>query len=568
VFAHRYGDCKDKALLLSMILRTQQIEAWVAFLSTSYRGHLEEHLPGTNMFNHAIVKAHLDDRSIWIDATFSQQRGSIAHNYIPNYGKALVIADNVVKPEVVTSILPASPTLNIKEQFYIPADTAKPVVLKVQTHYDHSSADYFRSVAASGSKKDLEKMYEEFYNKMYKGTIMRDTLTVADNTDENEIESNEAYTISRLWQTDAATPGSLNASFYARSVYDRMTDPDNTPDDKPLVLAYPCNMRQAIEIITPEPWSISDETGVTIKRDEYYFRFRPRKINETHIILDYEFVIYADHVPAAKMAQYREDYKKMTDCLNYSFSRAGGAAGSNSLAAVPGGGNVNMLALVLVVLAAGGAVYFVRKMNPKSNERTVHQISSPPIGGWLVLLGIVLCISAIRFLYFICTNYPPYFSNAFWTNTASFGIAFQLEVMLEILFPIFALILNVALLFWFFKKRDIFPRMFMVLAVSNALFAFIQFLYIQTAPEAIRQGMEADGTSSYRILWTSIVFLGLWGSALKRSPRSYYTFVNPYRYDEAQDQDLQMYRTGEVVPAIVSELTPPPAPEGDKPEII
>jgi transglutaminase-like putative cysteine protease/Flp pilus assembly protein TadD len=65
--ARRYGDCKDKALLLVAMLRAAGIIAYPALLSTRGVGALPE-LSGISMFNHAIVFVP-GDPDQWIDAT-------------------------------------------------------------------------------------------------------------------------------------------------------------------------------------------------------------------------------------------------------------------------------------------------------------------------------------------------------------------------------------------------------------------------------------------------------------------------------------------------------------------
>jgi tetratricopeptide (TPR) repeat protein len=65
--ARRYGDCKDKALLLIAMLRAAGILAYPALLSSRGVGALPE-LPGMGMFNHAIVSVP-GDPDQWIDPT-------------------------------------------------------------------------------------------------------------------------------------------------------------------------------------------------------------------------------------------------------------------------------------------------------------------------------------------------------------------------------------------------------------------------------------------------------------------------------------------------------------------
>jgi tetratricopeptide (TPR) repeat protein len=64
-----FGDCKDKASLLVAVLRGAGIHAELALLATGPGLDVDPELPGMGSFDHAIVRAKVDGRDVWIDAT-------------------------------------------------------------------------------------------------------------------------------------------------------------------------------------------------------------------------------------------------------------------------------------------------------------------------------------------------------------------------------------------------------------------------------------------------------------------------------------------------------------------
>jgi tetratricopeptide (TPR) repeat protein len=64
-----FGDCKDKATLLAAILRANGVQADLALLSTGPGVDTDRDLPGMGDFDHAIVRARIDGKDLWIDAT-------------------------------------------------------------------------------------------------------------------------------------------------------------------------------------------------------------------------------------------------------------------------------------------------------------------------------------------------------------------------------------------------------------------------------------------------------------------------------------------------------------------
>ncbi|MDR3626358.1 MAG: DUF3857 and transglutaminase domain-containing protein [Ignavibacteriaceae bacterium] len=67
VLNHKYGDCKDKSILLIGLLKNININAKPVLVLTSDEGHINRSFPSWN-FNHMIVKATTKDgKDFWID---------------------------------------------------------------------------------------------------------------------------------------------------------------------------------------------------------------------------------------------------------------------------------------------------------------------------------------------------------------------------------------------------------------------------------------------------------------------------------------------------------------------
>jgi transglutaminase-like putative cysteine protease/tetratricopeptide (TPR) repeat protein len=91
VFRKRYGDCKDKAYLLVTLVRAMGYEAYPVLVSTSQRQKLPERLPGSQVFDHAIVLVVIDGESFWLDATMTFQPVSLTKGSMGLYEHGLVL---------------------------------------------------------------------------------------------------------------------------------------------------------------------------------------------------------------------------------------------------------------------------------------------------------------------------------------------------------------------------------------------------------------------------------------------------------------------------------------------
>ena len=70
----KYGDCKAKTLLLLAMLRAMGIEAEPVLASAEMGGLVNDRLPAPAAFDHVLVRATIDGKSLWLDGTDSGSR--------------------------------------------------------------------------------------------------------------------------------------------------------------------------------------------------------------------------------------------------------------------------------------------------------------------------------------------------------------------------------------------------------------------------------------------------------------------------------------------------------------
>ena len=193
-----YGDCKDKSLLLSVILQKLGIDARPALAST-YDGFALAGGPViVGAFNHAIVHVKLDGKSIWLDPTLSHQGGTLSRLSIPDYGYALPIRAETTDLELIERSFPKQPEEEIEEviTFLGGEDTYDHAQLDVRTIYRGRNADGVRNRLANNGIDHTGRQYLDYYSEYYPGITATRPIEVSDDLDHNEITITEAYAIS------------------------------------------------------------------------------------------------------------------------------------------------------------------------------------------------------------------------------------------------------------------------------------------------------------------------------------------------------------------------------------
>ena len=78
VWRRRFGDCKEKSLLLVWLLRELGIKADPVLVNTDMGSGLARWLPSPAVFNHVVVRIDFDGGELWIDPTNTYRGGSPA----------------------------------------------------------------------------------------------------------------------------------------------------------------------------------------------------------------------------------------------------------------------------------------------------------------------------------------------------------------------------------------------------------------------------------------------------------------------------------------------------------
>ena len=77
VVKQRYGDCKDKSLLLMTLLEALGIQSKPVLVAIGMRKGLDNVLPSPELFNHAIVQVTVNGKVFYLDPTLLGQHGRL-----------------------------------------------------------------------------------------------------------------------------------------------------------------------------------------------------------------------------------------------------------------------------------------------------------------------------------------------------------------------------------------------------------------------------------------------------------------------------------------------------------
>jgi len=199
VVEQRFGDCKDKSLLLVSLLKNIGLhESYPVLVNTITKQETDKHFPSNKLFNHCIVMFKYEGETYWVDPTMAVQGGDFKDLFTPDYGKALIIGqpgDSLVK----MSPRETKTGAHIREEMFV-SSFSQPARLTITSNRFGFEADTRRAMFEYVSTNDLSEMVTEDLKKVFPIVTKTSDLIIEENIDSNHFIITYNYEVDGFWQ--------------------------------------------------------------------------------------------------------------------------------------------------------------------------------------------------------------------------------------------------------------------------------------------------------------------------------------------------------------------------------
>jgi transglutaminase-like putative cysteine protease len=521
IYEQRFGDCKDKSLLLVTLLQSRDIEAYPMLINTSMKQSIDKRLPAGNIFDHCVVQIVSDGKTINIDPTMSNQGGDLDNYYFPDYRRGLVIDDDVNLKE-----LPEPEAATTSEIHTIDALTiGGEAMLTIRTTYTGSDADYQRSSFAQTPLETMQKNFKDYYANLYPDLVVWDELKFYDDRTGNKFTVEEKYKIPTFWKPIPNTENQIFATIQPMSFGTYFDVPKNIQQrTQPYYLSYPVDIHHTIHVNLPEEFPVPPVDRV-IENDLYQYEYLVKRQGR-EITKMTHYKTKKDNIPVDQIQQYVSDHSKMYSDLVLEFTY--------DLGVVEASKNVFPGVITSIVALTFGVFlcfYLYQNYDP---EPARYMVRGLPIGSWLFLLAIGLVFGPVRLLYEFVTT-PELITGVGWlSHFAAKNYGIFLFFFIEHIYNVLKVVFTVLLMVLFFQRRSSFPRLMTInLAVQLVIIAMDTF--------ANRAIVEDASSISMRGLFQVMFAAAIWIPYLNISQRVKDTFVirGPNHNDNDSDEIVQ-----------------------------
>ena len=225
VVSNRYGDCKDKALLLVSLLKDLNVDAWPILVSMRSRRGIIDRLPSPGVFDHVVVGIEHEGITYWVDATDNRQSGLLAHRGQPEYGAGLILGKAGESLLERKAAAPELPTSSVTDKLYL-SSFGGPVDFVTSTTFRGVEANRFRRELDESGRDRLSDNYQAYYEDLYGKLQSLDAVEISEDELTNTITATASYRLNEFWNIDTRSK-SAEFDAYAIQVSSRL---DELPD--------------------------------------------------------------------------------------------------------------------------------------------------------------------------------------------------------------------------------------------------------------------------------------------------------------------------------------------------
>ncbi|MCP4805230.1 MAG: DUF3857 and transglutaminase domain-containing protein [Proteobacteria bacterium] len=309
----RYGDCKDKTLLLITLLREQGVVAWPALVNSG-SAPIDTWLPSPGAFDHVIV--YVEDRGggYYVDPTSALQGGDVRDRYVPDYGYALLVRPGETELLRMSRGDDSEGTSELTWAYDVPV-LGSPR-MQTTTRATGGRADNLRSWFASVSEAELAGDLLGQLQRTDLQIFPTDDITVVDDVASNVVQLDEHYRLADAWTLDE--DGVEFFPLYELSIYDLLPYAEQSRT-RPLALPVGTHEVERIVLDTPPDWSFDDRSGVVSNR---WFRWEVQSTaRRGHLEERYELEVLSDRVETSELIAYQDALNEVQGWSGFTLER-------------------------------------------------------------------------------------------------------------------------------------------------------------------------------------------------------------------------------------------------------
>jgi lipoprotein NlpI/transglutaminase-like putative cysteine protease len=314
VLARRYGDCKDKSLLLISLLHQLGIDARPAFVASSAKSMPQSLLPTPLAFDHVIVEVNEGQR-FFLDPTLLGQRGRLARMGQRLEGaQALVVrADTTDLTKIETPNIRDLVKHEVDERITL-AELSGEGMVEIRKTYNGAQAEAVRVMLPKLSAAQLRKFSLQGFERRYP-----DANLISEPEFLDDVDGNSIVVVARLKsdKVSFATKDRWLVPITAPNFTGAFPMPDVLKRSLPLGMpTHPYEARYTLEVLWPENVSAMRDPFTDRVENKHFSFVRKGSFRGNRARYEFALRTRSDSLDPADVLDTLNDIKKVGNMVS------------------------------------------------------------------------------------------------------------------------------------------------------------------------------------------------------------------------------------------------------------
>lgn len=312
VVKQRFGDCKDKSLLLVTLLKGIGIEKAYPVLVNSYlQQEVGQLFPSNEVFDHAIVRFDYNDTTYWVDPSIAQQGGDFRDLFTFDYGKVLIVGlpSDSLQNMLIGNVKSSA---DIIDEFTM-YSFAEPAKLLTTSKRSGFEADIRRNMMQYYTTKDITDGVTEDLKLIFPMVNKAGETEISDNIDSNIFTVVYHFEVDGFWEekdvsTEEAPFGFRVFRFEPVFLYQYLKLAACGERKYDFSLNHPTNLNYRVVFHFPEKLLLDDDMDI-FENDAFYYEEKVEQLSSNSLQIDYKLNTKSKSIKAA-------DYNEICNQMN------------------------------------------------------------------------------------------------------------------------------------------------------------------------------------------------------------------------------------------------------------
>ena len=310
--ARRFGDCKDKSVLLVALLREAGIDARPALVNTVRRTAIATWIPSAVAFDHVVVQANVRGKTYWIDPTRDPERDALESRDPLPFGLALLVDAQARRLVDIPFPEPAAPQVDVGQHLRIGKTNGRyRADFVVATDYRGLKADGIRVDFQSQGVDAIGKSYLAYMRNFYDGMLQTAPPRLEDAESGHVARAVERYRL----EWDASETNGFTVALFQLADWIPILKLDSR--ESPLALNGPRFARQVVRTEVAQGWSLREARDTV--RNPYFVFTRTILVKGRTMTLVGEWRRLANEVPAKDYPRLKKDMARARGLLEFTI---------------------------------------------------------------------------------------------------------------------------------------------------------------------------------------------------------------------------------------------------------